>query len=210
LNRITDMKRSCLVIGLALIATLGLSASATASLPKIGKDGVIKANKSIGGVKLDMTQTKVTKKWGKGSCTSYPAVGTTPAQDLCDWSKAIPAGTFEGEYAHVTFIGNGGGATAAIISITAQRRASDGKLLPGKLSKWKTPKGLHLGSPTAKVGKEFPAARPNTSEGVNGFELLAGAQPDVRITRFFGGFNASADRLSAISLEWDICHVTDC
>ena len=211
MNRIRHTRRGCLLIGIALIATLGLASTASAGkLPKIGKDGVIKANKSIGGVKLDMTETKVFKKWGKGSCTASPAVGTTPAQDGCTWSKSKSGGAFEGEYAHVTFLGTGGGATATFISISAQRRASDGKLLPGKLSKWKTPKGLHLGSPTAKIAKEFPAAKPNTGEAVNGFDLVAGASPNVRFTRFTGGSGASADRLSTVSLQWDVCHVVDC
>ena len=195
---------------IALVGSIGLAAPASAKLPKIGADGKIKANKSIGGVKLDMSRANVEKKWGKGSCKTVPAGPGTPAQEQCDWSKTIPPSQFDGEYAHVTFLGTGDGATAVIISITAHTRSTDSKVLKGKLSKWETPDGIHLGSKTAKVPEEFPGATTNSSTGVNGFDLFEGARPDLRYTRFTGGIGASASKLIAISLQWDVCHYFDC
>jgi hypothetical protein len=189
-----------------LMLTLGIAASASAKLPKIGKHGKIKPNKSIGSERLDDPEGEFDLRWGGGDCTSTPAFDGTPAQDSCDWSKSLPASPFSGEYAHATFIGNGEGAEAAIISITAHQRASDGKFLPGKLSQWKTSKGIHLGSRMSKVGEKYPGATPNGGEAVNGFDLFAGSGSDARYTRFTS-FGEPGNRVTTISLQWDTCHI---
>jgi hypothetical protein len=146
-----------------------------------------------------MSKAKVKDRWGKGSCTRYPG---PPASVTCTWGSTDPA---KGEQALVTFLGN----EANIILITAQRRASDGAFVAGKLSKWKTPERIHLGSPIAKVPVKYPDATPNKGEAVQGFDLFRGVRPNLRYTRFAQGPVANG-HLMSLSLQWDYCHNFAC
>jgi hypothetical protein len=52
---------------------------------------------------------------------------------------------------------------------------------------------------------------PNNGEAVQGFDLFAGARPNLRYTRFSTpGFGASPDKLRSILLAWDVCHYMTC
>lgn len=184
------------VLGLALLP----AASGAAPLPDPAKSKrKIVANESIGGVKLDMSQAKVKKLWGKGSCADN---GGSPPGVTCKWGKASAV---DGEQALVSFIGD----EAAHITITAHRNGSSGAFIPGKLSKWKTPGGIHLGSPITEVPVEFPGATPNNGEAVQGYDLFSGVRPDLRYTRFAQG-SVPNGKMMYLSLVWDVCHYMDC
>jgi hypothetical protein len=181
-----------MAIGLALLIP---AAAGAAPLPDTGNHTIV-PNKSIGGVKLDMSQAAVKNKWGRGACTDNGGSVT------CKWGSVDPA---KGEQALVTFIGN----EADLIVLTARRKASDGSFIAGKLSKWKTPENIHLGSPISKVPEKYPDATPNNGEAVQGFDLFSGARPNLRFTRFAQGPVANG-HMMGLSLQWDYCHHSDC
>lgn len=194
------------IIGLALLMP---AASGAARLPDTDNHKIV-PNRSIGGVKLDMSLQRVKQLWGKGACTTTPATPGpfgTPAQVSCDWGVIDPT---KGEHAHVTFLGNGPGATATIITIYARRKASTGEFVAGTLSKWKTAANIHLGSPVSKVPEAYPAAKRNTGEAVQGWDLFSGTRPNLRYTRFATGPTGGGGRLMTISMEWDYCHNFPC
>ena len=68
-----------------------------------------------------------------------------------------------------------------------------------------------LGSEKAAVGEAYPDATPNNGEAVQGYDLFAGARPDLRYTRFATpGIGATPTKLRYIELSWDSCHLNPC
>src|SRR4051812_38937991 len=182
------------VAAFATIPFLALPAAAGAHLPRTGNQA-IKPGTSIAGVKLDMTKKQVFGKWGKTTCDS----------SVCTWEG--PGTRGKNERAIVSFVGG----KVVQISISSATRGNDLKFKPGVLSGWKTSKGISLGSPKAKVKKAYPKAQANGGEAVNGYDLFAGARPNLRYTRFSTpGFGASPNLLRGILLAWDVCHYMQC
>lgn len=182
-----------MVAGLALVC-VGIPAAASAKLPH-PKTKVIAPGKSIAGVKLDMTKTQVFHQWGSTGCSS----------DVCQWSGPGAAG--HNERATVSFLSN----KVIQITINAAASGTNLKFKPGVLSTWKTSKHIGLGSSKASVKRAYPKATPNASEGVQGFDLLAGSRPNLRYTRFSTpGIGATPTRLRYIELAWDTCHYFKC
>ena len=171
-----------------------MPAAASAKLPHPRKTTIV-PGRSIAGVRLDMTRAQVFAKWGSTSC----------ANNLCTWQG--PGKQGHGERATVSFF-NG---KAFQIVIFAATSGNNLKFKRGTLSTWKTRKGIRLGSPKSKVPKAYPAAKANNGQAVNGFDLFAGARPNLRFTRFSTpGFGASPSLLRSIDLEWDVCHYMTC
>ncbi len=82
------------------------------------------------------------------------------------------------------------------------------KFKPGTLSKWKTAKNIHLGSQKAAVKRAYPAAKANTSTGVNGFDLFSTGPGGLNVTHFSSfGVGPSATRLRYIQLA---CYNNKC
>lgn len=196
--------RSHRIHGFAAAAILGLllvPPAGAAPLPDVEHPTIV-PNTQIGGVRLDMTKGQVQGKWGPGACR---ASGGQPPTTICIWGSKDPT---QGESAQISFASN----RAVIIGIYARVRASDGRIIPGRLARdWKTGRGIHLNSPKGAVKDAYPAARPNNGEAVNGYDLFAGARPNLRYTRFSTpGFGASANRVRSIVLQWDVCHYLNC
>ena len=185
--------------GALLVALLGVSMVNASKLPHPDKTSIVPST-SIGGVRLDMTEGKVLRLWGPAHCEHNPSGPSTPPSDVCRW------GPLNGENAWVSFLGHGRSATSGIIYLQARTRNSDGRIVPGKLTKWRTGKGIHLGSKMAAVGIAYPGAKPNNSEAVRGFDIDKGARPNLRITEFSSGLGDSSLRVTGISLRWDVCH----
>lgn len=176
----------------ACCATVPAVASAKLPTPR---NATIVPGKSIAGVKLDMTMSQVFSKWGATKCPL----------DTCDWEGAGTPG--QNERATVSFVHN----KAVQIVIHGAFVGNNLKFKSGILSRWKTSKGIALGSPKRAVAHAYPAAKPNTSTGVGGFDLFAGKRPNLRLTRFSTpGIGASANRLRYIELDWDVCHYSPC
>jgi hypothetical protein len=182
------------IAAVAAVAFLALSAAAEAHLPNT-KNHKIVPGRSMAGVKLDMTKSQVFGKWGNTSCD----------QSSCAWEG--PGTRGKNERAVVSFV-NG---KVVQIAISAATKGNNLKFKPGELSKWKTSKGIALGSPKSKVPKAYPAAQPNNGEAVQGYDLFAGARPNLRYTRFSTpGFGDSPNNLRSILIAWDVCHYMNC
>jgi hypothetical protein len=186
------MKRSA--AAMAALACFAAPAVADANLPRANSTKIV-PGKSIGGVKLDMTRAQALGQWGRpDKCTG----------NFCEWLGPGKAGFTE----RATMSFHQG--KVILIVIQAARRAN-GRFKPGKLSDWETKKGIHLGSPKAKVPRAYPAAEPNTGDAVNGFDLFRGARPNLSYTRFSTpGFGQSANLLRSIEVAWDTCHYSEC
>jgi hypothetical protein len=177
-----------------LAAALVIPAAAGAALPKPRKAAIV-PGKSIAGLKLDMSKAQTLSKWGSTKCDS----------SVCTWEGPGKAG--HNERAIVSFYKG----KVIQISISGAFTGNNLKFKPGPLAHWKTSKGISLGSKRAAVGKAYPKAKPNSGEAVQGFDLFAGARPNLRYTRFStSGIGASGNRLRSISLAWDTCHYSPC
>jgi hypothetical protein len=181
-------------LAVAAIVGLALPAAATAHLPQTKNKSIV-TGKSMGGVKLDMSQARVISKWGSASCSG----------GVCTWEGKGKAG--HRERATVSFYKD----KVVQITINAKFVGDNLRFKPGILSKWKTSKHIHLGSSKGAVGKAYPGAKPNNSEGVQGFDLFAGARPNLSYTRFStSGIGDSPNRLRYIEIAWDTCHYYPC
>jgi hypothetical protein len=98
-----------------------------------------------------------------------------------------------------------------MIVIHAAYNVRTGRFVPGVLSTWRTARRISLGSQKSAVHRAYPSARANHGEAVQGYDLFAGARPNLRYTRFATpGFGESATRLRYIELSWDVCHFMRC
>jgi hypothetical protein len=152
------------VLALGLVAAPG----AQAKLPK-PKSTLIVPGKSIGGVSLNMSESKAKAAWGSGSkCTKIPAAGTQKSSDLCDWADKGNASYVA--RAHITFLG---GKVYFIEIVTAKTTDPRTSKPTGKqFAAWKTAKGIAIGSKSSAVGKAYPAAKKNNSEGGSGWDII--------------------------------------
>lgn len=176
-----------------LLALLALPAAASARLPKPSKTAIVPGT-SIAGVKLDMTKAQVLHQWGTTACPN----------GICQWKASSKPGA---ESATVSIYRG----KAIMIVIHAASNPQSGKFIPGVLSRWKTARNIGLGSQKSAVHRAYPSAKANSGEAVQGYDLFAGARPNLRYTRFSTpGFGASASRLRYIEFSWDTCHIMSC
>ena len=178
----------------AAAVCLTVTAGAAAKLPT-PRNALIVPGTSIAGVKLDMSQAQVFASWGSTHCSG----------GVCTWEGPGKAG--QNERATVSLLH---GKVIQIV-INASLTGSNLKFTPGILSRWKTSKGISLGSFKSAVGHAYPQATPNNGEAVQGFDLFQGSRPSLRYTRFAtSGIGSSPTRLRYIELAWDTCHYFKC
>jgi len=183
--------RSPLAAG-ALLMCLVIPTAAAAKLPAT-KNTKIVPGKSMAGVKLDMTKKQVFAQWGKGSC---------PDPGLCEWQKKKPSFVGQYEVARVSFYKG----KAIFLRVSGAFSKSSNKLVPGPLAKWKTSKGISLGSKKGAVPKAYPAAKFSGGEAAS-FNLLLGSGRNTTITSFgFPSFGPSTNLVGGIGVDWSNCH----
>jgi hypothetical protein len=169
-----------IIVGCVAIGCLAAAASSSAKLPS-PKTTLIVPGRSIGGVKIEMTQTQVFHEWGRTSCIP----------GLCTWQG--PGNPSHAERATVSFYHG----KVIQIDINAGTSGTNLKFKPGVLSRWRTGKNIGLGSMRAAVKRAYPAAKANNSTGVAGWDLFSGR----RLTRFSTfGLGATPDRVRYIEL----------
>lgn len=174
----------------ALVASVVLAAPALARLPR-PKTTLIVPGRSLAGVKLDMTQAQALGQWGATSCAS----------GVCQWIG--PGDPGKAERATVSLWRG----KVVGIAITAGSRGTNLKFKPGVLSTWRTAKGIQLGSKKSSVRRAYPSAKPNTGEAVQGFDLFAGARPNLSFTRLSTfGHGATPTLIRGIQVNWGVCH----
>jgi hypothetical protein len=179
------------VVTATLAGFLAMTAPALAKLPR-PKTTLIVPGKSLAGVRLDMTRAQAFGQWGATSC---------PSPGYCQWVG--PGNPGKAERATVSFVK--GKVTG--ISITAASTGTNLKFKPGVLSKWRTAKGIRLGSKKSAVPRAYPSAKPNNGEAVQGYDLFAGARPNLSYTRFSTpGYGATPTLIRGLEVNWDVCH----
>ena len=180
-----------------LTAALCVPALADAKLPN-PRTTVIKPGRSIAGVKLDMTRAQTFAVWGSTRCL---------APTVCEWHGPGKAG--QQEVASISLVN---GKVSQITIKAAVVGTATQSIRLGALARWKTSKGIGLGSKRSAVPKAYPTARPNTGEAVNGYDLFAGSRPNLAYTRFAanGVSGRTANRLLYITVAWDVCHYSAC
>ena len=190
-------RHSAAAVLVCLTAALCVPALADAKLPK-PKTTAIKPGKSIAGVKLDMTRAQAFAAWGSTRCV---------APTLCEWHG--PGKPGQQEVASISLV-NGKVVQITIKAAVVGTATQSVRL--GPLARWKTSKGIALGSKRSAVARAYPTARPNTGEAVNGYDLFAGSRPNLAYTRFAanGVGSRTANRLLYITVAWDVCHYSAC
>lgn len=172
--------RGRIVLSGIAIGCLAAPAAAAAGLPH-PRSTLIVPGTSLAGVKLDMNMNQVFHQWGSTGCMA----------GVCTWLG--PGNAAHAERATVSFVDG----KVFEVTINAGTSGTNEKFKPGQLSTWKTAKNIQLGSLKSAVKRAYPAARPNNSTGVAGFDLQSG----IHFTRFSSfGVGPSANRLRYIEL----------
>lgn len=128
----------------ALAALLAVPATATAALPVV-KTTTIVPGRSIAGLKVGMTVPQALAAWGTGTtCTAETR------QAYCYYRGTERQGD-------ASFIVDKAGKVVTI-TISAGRKGIN-LVYAGPLQRWRTTKGIRLGSTTAQVVKAYPKAK---------------------------------------------------
>lgn len=150
-----------------------IPAAASAALPRPASTAIV-PGKSIGGVSIGMTVKRALAVWGAGSrCTA------ATIRRSCTWTGSGMQGT-------VSFTVGFTGKVRSIAIVAGHNERS--QVYEGPLQKWKTGKGIHLGSSAAAVVKAYRKLHSSPA----GPQLGSGP----RVTTF----TKSARRISEISI----------
>jgi hypothetical protein len=131
----------------AAVALAVTAPGADAKLPPGGGKTIV-PGRSIGGVKPGMDPEAAVKKWGKGG-TCDAAIGP-----ICEWKGSMRQGSLRFE------VTNG---KVSNVVIEAGQAANFDPVYKGPITKWKTSKGIRIGSTLRKVGKKYRKAKPDGS-----------------------------------------------
>jgi hypothetical protein len=147
--------------------------AAEAKLPAKGGKSIV-PGRSIGGVKIGMGAEAAVGKWGKGgSCDA--AIGTS-----CRWEGTMKQGRMRFDLTN--------GKVSTIVIEAGQRPSTFEPVYSGPITKWKTKKGVHIGTKLFTVSKKYPRA---TSDG-GGLVLASGARKTY--------FSSSGGRTASITI----------
>lgn len=158
------------LLALALLSPFSfllLTSGASASLPE-PKSTSIKPGKSIAGVKFGMKADDAVKLWGKGSNCDAVVAGT------CTWQGTSKEGQATIEIRDDKVFQ---------VSIGVGQRANGTSIYSGPLTKWKTSKGIGLGS------TQYATARAYKKAAGNGGGLLLTAAKSATFFGSSGGRN---------------------
>jgi hypothetical protein len=179
--------RTRIVIVLGVVLALALPVVAQAGLPKATNTLIVPA-KSLGGVALGSSTSAVTKAWGKNK--------------KCESSgfSCVYEGKNSGELASAVLETANEGATykVAAVFITVSETLKGTTLTPDfntPLTKFKTAKGIGIGSTMKELQRAYPKAKKDTLGG--GFFVFALAGPGTSFTEFqisHGGIKTIAIR----------------
>lgn len=164
-------------VALATVLLAAAPAAAQATLPSGGGKRIV-PNRSIGGVKLGMTAKTAVRTWGAaGSSDCQGTIGVS-----CRWE-----GTMKQGFARTDFSNETTPKVTTIVLQAGQTKKFD-PVYKGPITKWKTSKGIHIGSTLRKVGKKYPKAFPDGS----GLSLTSGKRRTY--------FSSSGGRVFSITI----------
>lgn len=131
----------------AVVALFVAAPAAEAKLPAKGGKSIV-PNRSIGGVKIGMDAAAAVKKWGKGgSCDEV-------VDELaCRWEGSMKQGKMRFDIRD--------GKVSTIVIDVGQEPKTYEPIYRGPITKWKTKKGVHIGTTLFKVAKKYPKATPD-------------------------------------------------
>jgi hypothetical protein len=171
----------------AAAATIGLFAAAPSTLAAgehlpTNKDRNIVVNESIGGVRLGMTGAQAVKTWGSSRCAE--------AQDInCHYEPENTSRNYILGYTLFTLQKG----KVVRVEVTSPRDISTSDHEPtfaGPLTKYKTAKGIHIGSTADKVKAAYPKAKLTYNKGgLRDYTLKTGQLRTIfRTTKFGTGY----------------------
>jgi hypothetical protein len=160
------MKLRLAVVSCALLAFAAMPAVAGAGLPRLGNTLIV-PNKSIGGVALNSKPSQVTAAWG-GKCEELH----------CVYEGAKPAtGGAATAVAQLERKGESGPEKVWLIVLTAGYTEKGGETVPDfdtPLTRFKTAKGIGLGSTIAELTRAYPKAKRTPVPGGDPYFSIAG------------------------------------
>lgn len=130
--------------------------------------------RSIGGVKIGMDARTAVKKWGRGG-TCARTIGNS-----CTWQGTPKQGA-------AIFIVDDGRVSSLRIEVGS--RSNDLPAYSGPITKWRTAKGIAIGSRMKSVAKAYPKAKPDGS----GLTLRSGSRRTL--------FESSLGRVASITID---------
>ncbi|HEX4438067.1 MAG TPA: hypothetical protein VH061_14875 [Solirubrobacteraceae bacterium] len=138
------MKTAKMIAGLALTSML-FAASAQAATPKL-KNTLIVPNKSVGALKLGMSATAAKAAWGAGKCET---------SGLCQFGARPTPSAGYAAYA-VNTLTAGTAKTVLTITLEAGPFGKPKRNYSTPLARFKTSKGIGLGSTKAALLRAYP------------------------------------------------------
>jgi hypothetical protein len=170
---------------LALAVVLVLPTAAGATLPR-AKSTLIVPSRSIAGLKLGSTPAQTKRAWGGKTC-----------EFACGYEGPKPAGG-SAPFANILLEKEGASLKVWLIAIGVGYKPGPGSAtvpaFNGPLSRWKTSKGIGLGSTVGEVEAAYPKAKKETTPGG---PLLTLKGPGKSAT----DFTTLEDRVVAITVE---------
>src|SRR3954468_13621602 len=125
---------------------LVVAPAAEAKLPANGGKSIV-PGRSIGGVKLGMDAAGAAKKGGEGGW------GDAAGGLSCRWEGTMRQGQMRFD---VT-----GGKVSTIVIEAGQKPSTFEPVYSGPITKWKTKKGVRIGTKLATVGRKYRKAMPD-------------------------------------------------
>jgi hypothetical protein len=159
------------LVALTLVAVATTAPSAFAKLPSPNTMRIV-PGKSMGGVRIGMDAAKAVAVWGKGG-TCDQVVGAS-----CQWTGTMKQGS-----ASFEVVNN----KVSQLRLEAGQKANFESVYRVPLTRWKTVKGIGLGSTLRRVLRKYRRAK--TTGG--GVELRSGS-----LTTFFDSSQGRVSRLS--------------
>jgi hypothetical protein len=170
------LARPSAAIAFAVVAALALPALGSAKLP-VAKSHLIVPGKSVGGVKIGMTKAKAIATWGsKPRCLPLSS-----GVSVCFWE---PAGVF-GDGGRIEVRGKK--VIVAGVSIGSSMKPSAVRAL----KKFKTAKGVHIGSTKTAAKHAYPGLKKPAGEAGSPFLTTCSVN-----CVWFGGLSTKIERIS--------------
>ncbi len=170
------------------LSGLALAPAAAAKLPS-NRDRTIVPGTSIGGVALGATAQRAVAVWGPSRCAEVPAI-------TCHYEPFDTAANYYAGYAVFTTLRSKVISVGLSLPKDTSRRDLPYKFTPSQLTRYKTSKGIGLGSTLASVRRAYPRATGRTQGATANYRLTAAG----RTTEFRFGIGNGTLKVTGINI----------